>query len=160
MINRRKMTEFGNIALVEQREDFNSVAVGLPGVRKGDMASRAFKPEIKVSSVQFSPTGMSSFADISRPRVRLNTLRVIFSSFSGRTWAAATTEGLLVYSLDNNLVFDPFELQEDITVSRVLQELSEENFASSLMKSLRLNEQDVITQVLENIPMTQGLCDF
>lgn len=55
-INRRKMTEFGNIALVERREEEN-VEIRLPGVRKGDMASRAFKPEIRVFCLEFSPTG-------------------------------------------------------------------------------------------------------
>ncbi|KAJ8959273.1 hypothetical protein NQ314_006301 [Rhamnusium bicolor] len=46
-INRRKLTEYGNIALVEEREETEggNVTVKLPGVRKGDMASRIFKPE-------------------------------------------------------------------------------------------------------------------
>lgn len=58
-INRRKMTEFGNMALIEEREDsFNgTTALRLPGVRSGDMASRSFKPEVRVSQLQFSPNG-------------------------------------------------------------------------------------------------------
>lgn len=56
-INRRKMTEFGNLALIEQRDEENT-AIRLPGVRHGDMSSRSFKPEIRVFSVEFSPTGM------------------------------------------------------------------------------------------------------
>lgn len=75
-INRRNITEFGNMALVEKREQFEggNVAIRLPGVQKGDMASRNYKPEIRVFSVRFSPTAQS--------------------------WAAATTEGLLIYALD------------------------------------------------------------
>ena len=59
IVNRRKMTEFGNIALVEEREDDHDVALRLPGVRRGDMASRSFKPEVRVSQLQFSPTARS-----------------------------------------------------------------------------------------------------
>ena len=59
-VNLRKMTEFGNMALVEERDTDDSVALRLPGVRRGDMASRSFKPEVRVSHVRFSPTGMST----------------------------------------------------------------------------------------------------
>lgn len=47
-INRRKLTEFGNVALIEEREnrEGGNVALRLPGVRKGDLASRSFKPEV------------------------------------------------------------------------------------------------------------------
>lgn len=78
-INRRNITEFGNMALVEKREQLEggNVTIRLPGVQKGDMASRNYKPEIRVFSVKFSPTAQS--------------------------WAAATTEGLLIYALDKGL---------------------------------------------------------
>lgn len=54
------MTEFGNVALVEEREENEggTVTLRLPGVRSGDMASRSMKPEIRVYSLQFSPTGI------------------------------------------------------------------------------------------------------
>ena len=50
------MTEFGNIDLIEDDGD-NSQALSLPGVTKGDLSSRFFKPEVNVSGVKFSPTG-------------------------------------------------------------------------------------------------------
>ncbi len=34
---------------------------------------------------------------------------------TGLAFAVASTEGLLVYSVDDSLVFDPFELGEDVT---------------------------------------------
>lgn len=85
-INRRNITEFGNMALVEKREQLEggNVAIRLPGVQKGDMESRNYKPEIRVFSVRFSPTAQS--------------------------WAAATTEGLLIYALDKGLNFHYFAL--------------------------------------------------
>ena len=47
-INRRKMTEYGNIALIEEREarEGGSMKLKLPGARKGDLAARVFKPEV------------------------------------------------------------------------------------------------------------------
>jgi hypothetical protein len=44
---------------------------------------------------------------------------------AGQAWAAATTEGLLIYSLDAGMVFDPFLLDESITpdsIRRTLQD--------------------------------------
>lgn len=53
------MTEFGNIDLVEQRDstEGGNIKIRLPGVVKGDMAARSFKPEVRVFRVAFSPTG-------------------------------------------------------------------------------------------------------
>ena len=69
IVNRRKMTEFGNVALIEERDAGDAsaaaTALRLPGVRKGDMASRAFKPEVRVNQVRFSPTGQISLSSSS-----------------------------------------------------------------------------------------------
>ncbi|XP_034948808.1 periodic tryptophan protein 2 homolog [Chelonus insularis] len=127
-INRRKMSEFGNLNLVETREENEGgrVTLRLPGVRSGNMASRSMKPEVRVFCLQFSPTGQS--------------------------WAAATTEGLLIYSLDVGLVFDPFYLDLGITVDSVKKTLKEEEYAKALMMALKLNEKDLIQNVVEKIP--------
>lgn len=127
-INRKKMTEFGNIALIEEREEREGgkVSIKMPGARKGDMSARAFKPEVRVFSLQFSPTGQA--------------------------FSAATTEGLLIYSLDIGLVFDPFDLEIGITPDTVKSTLKEKEWARALMMSIRLNEKDLIRMVVENIP--------
>lgn len=54
------MTEFGNIDLIEEREtrEGGNVKLKLPGVYKGDLAARTFKPEVNVFDVKFSPTGI------------------------------------------------------------------------------------------------------
>jgi len=126
-INRRKMTEFGNLALVEEREEREggNVAIRLPGVRSGDMASRVFKPEVRVYCLQFSPTGQA--------------------------WAAATTEGLLIYSLDAGMVFDPFLLDESVTPDSIRKTLQDGDWAKALMMSIKLNESDLIQEVMESI---------
>ncbi|CAH3017559.1 unnamed protein product [Porites evermanni] len=100
-------------------------SVSLPGVLHGDMSSRRTQPEIRVKSLQFSPTG--------------------------RSWAAASTEGLLVYSLESDIVFDPFQLDCDVTPERTLQASSDNEHTKALIMSLRLNEPHLICQVMEAI---------
>ena len=54
------MTEFGPKAMFDTgASDENGTAIKLPGVRTGDLSLRAFKPEIRVSCVRFSPTGLT-----------------------------------------------------------------------------------------------------
>ncbi len=130
VISRRKMTEFGNLALVEDRDDpLGQQAIKLPGSRKGDKSSRAVRPEVRVASLQFSPTG--------------------------RDFAAASTEGLLIYSLDSKMVFDPFELSEDVTPAAVRRAISEGECQKALLLALKLNERDLVRQSIEKIPHTE-----
>ncbi|MBN3304997.1 PWP2 protein, partial [Amia calva] len=126
-LDRRKMTEFGSLALVDEGTgDGDGVTLSLPGVRKGDMSSRYFKPEIRVSCLCFSPTG--------------------------RSWAATSTEGLLIHSLDTTLVFDPFDLDLDVTPSSVRQQLRLAQYTAAIVLAFRLNEKKLTQEVLEAIP--------
>ena len=47
-----------------------------------------------------------------RPIVRTKCLKI---APTGRSWAAATTEGVLMYSIDESFVFDPTDLDVDVT---------------------------------------------
>lgn len=47
-----------------------------------------------------------------RPIVRTKCLRI---APTGRSFSAATTEGVLVYSIDDNFIFDPTDLDIDVT---------------------------------------------
>uniref|UniRef100_A0A3P8SH77 PWP2 small subunit processome component n=1 Tax=Amphiprion percula TaxID=161767 RepID=A0A3P8SH77_AMPPE len=130
-LDRRKMTEFGSLALVDDGTgDGDGVNISLPGVRRGDMSSRHFKPEIRVSSLRFSPTG--------------------------RSWAATTTEGLLVYSLDGSLVFDPYDLDLDVTPASIRKQLRLQDWASAVVLAFRLNENALKQEVLETVPHEQS----
>uniref|UniRef100_A0A4W5R6W2 PWP2 small subunit processome component n=1 Tax=Hucho hucho TaxID=62062 RepID=A0A4W5R6W2_9TELE len=129
-LDRRKMTEFGSLALVDEGVgDGDGVELSLPGVRKGDMSSRHFKPEIRVSSLRFSPTG--------------------------RSWAATSTEGLLTYSLDGALVFDPYDLDLDVTPASVRRQLRQAEWAAAIVLAFRLNETALTQEVLEAVPHHQ-----
>ena len=47
--------------------------------------------------------------------------RAVALSPTGQSWAAATTEGLLLYSLDQGATFDPTNLTEDITPQVIIK---------------------------------------
>ncbi|KNC50531.1 periodic tryptophan protein 2 [Thecamonas trahens ATCC 50062] len=81
-------------------------------------------------------------------------------SFSptGRSWAAATPEGLLVYSLDNSVLFDPIDLDVDITPDAAREALDERDFTTALLIALRLNEDELTSEVYQAVPLdTVGL---
>lgn len=76
--------------------------------------------------------------------------------YLGRAWAAASTEGLLIYSLDEGVVFDPYDLTEEVTPVGVAKALEEGNFSAALMMSFRLNEKSLLTSCLEAIPISDS----
>ncbi|KAK2509227.1 hypothetical protein MC885_009195 [Smutsia gigantea] len=128
-LNRRKMTEFGNLALIDQDAGEDGVVIPLPGVKKGDMSSRHFKPEIRVTSLRFSPTG--------------------------RCWAATTTEGLLIYSLDTQMLFDPFQLDTSISPRQIRAALRQRDFTRAVLMAFRLNERKLLQEALEAVPWNE-----
>ncbi|NXG95725.1 PWP2 protein, partial [Loxia leucoptera] len=95
----------------------------------GDMSYRHFKPEIRVTCVRFCPTG--------------------------RSWAATTTEGLLLYSLDSGLIFDPFELDIDVTPSNIHKTLSQKEYTVAIVMAFKLNEKRLIQEVIEAVPSSE-----
>ncbi|SCW00335.1 LAFE_0C01926g1_1 [Lachancea fermentati] len=131
-LNSSKMTEAGSLDLID-RDAENSdledrIDNTLPGSRRGgDLSTRRVRPEIRVTSLQFSPTA--------------------------HAFAAASTEGLLIYSVDDTLIFDPFDLDMDVTPQAVLEALKEEEHLSALIMAFRLNEEYLINQVYEAVPL-------
>ena len=100
----------------------------LPGATRGDSSSyRTLHPEVRSKAVQIAPTG--------------------------RSFAVASTEGLLIYSLDETLFFDPFELGEDVTLSGVYEALEEKSYARALLFALHVNDEKAIIACLESIPL-------
>ncbi|KAI6652717.1 hypothetical protein LOD99_4103 [Oopsacas minuta] len=128
-LDSRKMTEAGPEDLIEISSESESEDIQLPGVVKGEHSSRKTRPEIETRGVQFSPTGLS--------------------------WAAVTTDGLMVYSLDQGLTFDPFELGTDITPGAVIQAILSEHYMEALVYSVHLNEQSLLQRAIESVPTDQ-----
>lgn len=136
-LNSKNMTEVGALSELPEDEYFpwnwliyrNDQEFSAPGVLKGDGAKRTAKEEIYCNCVKFSPAG-----DI---------------------WAAATSQGLVIYSLDPTLSFDPFDLKEDVTPDSIKYALAGEEWSKALIYSLHLNEEESIRLVLQSVPFDQ-----
>ncbi|CAM0142760.1 unnamed protein product [Umbelopsis sp. WA50703] len=129
-LNSKKMSEYGSKDTMVDDDDQSDLEDRLdntlPGTASGDLSVRRTRPEARTKCVRFSPTG--------------------------RSWAAASTEGLLIYSLDDTIVFDPFDLEIDITPDSVLETLEAKEYLRALCMAFRLNEKNIIQQVFEGIP--------
>ncbi|KAL2118407.1 hypothetical protein VTJ04DRAFT_8067 [Mycothermus thermophilus] len=130
-LNSKLITEAGPVGLLDDQgeaSDFEDrIDRSLPGSKRGDPGARKKMPEVRVSGVAFSPTGMS--------------------------FCAASTEGLLIYSLDSSVQFDPFDLNLEITPASTLAVLEQEkDYLKALVMAFRLNEAGLIQRVFQAIP--------
>lgn len=129
-LNSRDLTEAGPRGAIDTRgedSDFEDrVDKTLPGANRGDASYRKQRPEVRVSAVAFSPTG--------------------------RAFCAASTEGLLVYSLDQTLQFDPVDLDITVTPATTLATLKQQDYLKALIMSFRLNSPSLISRVYYAIP--------
>lgn len=122
------MTEFGPVDDHADNSEDETIynAIRLPGVKRGDDGSRSSKVEVLTVQVSFSSTG--------------------------REWAAVSGEGLHVYSLDEDMMFDPISLTESITPAAVESNLASGSYSIALCMAIHLNEFALVKQVLEEIP--------
>ena len=121
------MTDFGPVddhAGSGDETTYN--AIRLPGAKRGDDGSRSSKVEVLTTQVAFSSTG--------------------------REWATVSGEGLHVYSLDEDMIFDPISLTEAITPGAVESKLASGDHSMALRMAVHLNEFALVRQVLEEIP--------
>lgn len=98
----------------------------LPGAKRGDDGSRKSRVEVLTQQVAFSSTG--------------------------REWAAVSGEGLHVYSLDDDMHFDPISLSEEITPTSIQTKLASGECSTALRMALHLNESALVKEVLEDTP--------
>ena len=133
MLNSAHITDAGAANLIDDSDDDSDEdqpkGEDLPGVARGDLSKRSTKLAIRTKGVAFSPTG--------------------------RQWAAATTEGLMIYGLDEALVFDPTDLDLDVTPDSTRAAFRSAQFTRALILSLRLNEPPLMQEILEGIPASE-----
>lgn len=110
---------------ISDSEENHKSDLKLPGSHRGDVGLRSTRPEIRVMSVGFSPTA--------------------------NAFAAASTEGLLIYSVDDGLIFDPIDLDIDVTPENTLQCLKDKEYLNAIAMAFRLNETYLIHKVYETI---------
>jgi periodic tryptophan protein 2 len=127
-LSSKNMTDFGPVDdhAGDSEDETTYNAIRLPGAKRGDDGSRSSKVEVLTRQVSFSSTG--------------------------REWAAVSGEGLHVYSLDDDMLFDPISLTEAITPAAVEAKLEKQTYSMALRMALHLNEDGLIHQVLEEIP--------
>jgi len=109
-----------------EMEDAQAKAQALPGANRGDHGKRCTRPDIRCKAVTFSPTGQE--------------------------WAAASTEGLLVYALDSAMLFTPFELSEDVTPAKAREFARSGQFGKAFLIALHIGEDALIKEIYRAIP--------
>lgn len=130
-LNSKLLTEAGPQGELDDQGEASDredrIDKSLPGSKRGDPSARKNMPEVRVSGVTFSPAGTA--------------------------FCAASTEGLLIYSLDNTLQFDPFDLNMEITPAATLAVLeNDRDYLKALVMAFRLNEAGLIKRVFQAIP--------
>lgn len=129
-LNSRLLTEAGPQGLLDEQGEASDLEdrmdKSLPGSKRGDAAQRKTAPEVRVPAVAFSPTG--------------------------RAFCAASTEGLLVYSVDAGVQFDPFDLDVDVTPQTTLATLGKREYLKALIMAFRLNNPQLTTRVFRSVP--------
>ncbi|KAK7834059.1 periodic tryptophan protein 2, partial [Quercus suber] len=126
-LNSKNMTEAGPMDLID--DDNSDTEEGV------DKQSRA--------KLGYDLPG--SLPNRGRPVIRTKCLRI---APTGRSFAAATTEGVLVYSIDESFIFDPTDLDIDVTPEAVDAALNEDQQSRALILSLRLNEDSLIKKCI------------
>ncbi|MCJ1417693.1 hypothetical protein MMC32_004038 [Xylographa parallela] len=131
-LNSRNLTEAGPAGLIDTQGEASDLEdrldKTLPGASRGDLSVRRTRPQVRVTALAFAPTA--------------------------RSFCAASTDGLLIYSLDNILQFDPFDLDLSITPASTLETLATGDYLRALVMAFRLNERPLIRRVYERIPMS------
>lgn len=126
-LDSRTISEAGPDADLLLSDDSDDAA-GLPPPPKGLLrrSERITKLAIRASAVRFAP--------------------------DGRSWAAASTEGLLVYAVDDALQFDPTGLELETTPAAVGAALARGEHGRALPMALCLNEEVLIRGVWQATP--------
>lgn len=98
------------------------------------------------------PAGKSDLPGLGNKSRALIRSRCVSLSPQGRHFACATTEGLLIYSLDDDLVFDPTDLGEDVTPQAIYSSLKQKLYLRALLLAFRLQNNELIKHTILSTP--------
>ena len=84
-------------------------------------------------------------------------IKNICFSPDGTQFAAATTEGLIIYSnqvlaQQRANLFNPFEIDETVTIDNIIKKVQSDEHLTALVLALRLNLQEVTETVYKCVP--------
>jgi periodic tryptophan protein 2 len=126
-LHSKNLTEAGPINEEAAPDEFDGRTRSyIPGAKRGDDGSRKSKVEVLSRQLSFSSTG--------------------------REWAVVSGEGLHVFSLDDDMIFDPISLSEAITPDNIEQKLAKGDHSLALRMALHLNEYELVKTVIEETP--------
>lgn len=107
---------------------------GLPGAKTAkNLLKRNAKLAVRIKNVCFSPDGTQ--------------------------FAAATTEGLVIYSnvshtrLGGADYFNPYEIDENVTLENIISKVKNDEHLTALVLALRLNISEVTQTVYKCVPL-------
>lgn len=72
-----------------------------------------------------------------------------------RSFVIATTDGVLLYSLDNGNHFDPYHLEANIKPGTICAAIQKDQYLTAIMQALKLNDATLIRMVFEKVPDSQ-----
>ncbi|KAH9625045.1 hypothetical protein KSS87_020798, partial [Heliosperma pusillum] len=130
MLNSKNMTEAGPMDLIDDNNSDTEEGTG------------------KQTRGKLGLDLPGAMANKGRPIIRTKCLRI---APTGRSFSAATTEGVLVYSVDESIVFDPTDLDIDVTPEAVDAALNLDQPIRALILSLRLNEDSLIKKCILSV---------
>ena len=102
---------------------------GLPGAKTPkNLLQRNTRLAVRIKCIKFSPDGTQ--------------------------FAAATTEGLVLYSNKQNseAFFNPFMIDEEVTIDNIIAKVKAEEYLTALVLALRFNVPEVTQTVYKCIP--------
>ena len=135
LLNSRNLTEAGAIESIEdedseeEEQELLPPMMGLEEAAELPGSNQRKKPILQTRSLALCPTG--------------------------QRFAAATTEGVLLYRLDGGTLFDPVDLDEDMTPQAATAALHKGHYRNALLIALRLRETSLVQQCLLSTPVEQ-----
>ncbi|CAM6092951.1 unnamed protein product [Calypogeia fissa] len=127
MLNSKQMTDAGPLDLInDDNSDEEGMDLGGRGKGLPGTAKKNSRPVVRTKCLQICPTG--------------------------RSWAAATCEGVLLFSMDDDLVFDPTDLDVDVTPEGIEDAIQKQQYSRAVVLALRLKEVSLIRRSTESVP--------
>jgi periodic tryptophan protein 2 len=153
----KKFTVSVNLSLDGTQEFLNSSAILSNGMPKDMIDTDGEASDLEDRIDRSLPGAMrTGNRDVTSRQAKRPIVRVTGLEFSptGRGFCVASTEGLLIYSLDTQLAdFDPFELDMDVTPQSTRAALAEKEYLKALVMAFRLSDdQALIKQCYEAVP--------
>eukprot|EP00762_Andalucia_godoyi_P005105 ANDGO_03971.mRNA.1 Periodic tryptophan protein 2 homolog len=100
-------------------------------------------------------TGVFSHLNDEKKKRGIMRTRAILVSPAGDSFAAVTVEGILMYSQEAYVVFDPLSLELGLTPDMARLALEQGFFGKALLMSLRLSIPELVNEVMDRIPASQ-----